>query len=144
MHANSHLLSLGLGLLALAGLACGTSGAKGTAGAGASSGKKGSGPAPIFDGVGTADALSPTEVAVSWSDAINGQGDPNPNLIVYLVFRAFDPATVLLESSLIHETAPGVTSFVDRGVPPSTTIFYRVVAVDPAGRRSTSARLATG
>jgi len=143
MRANSHLLSLGLGLLALAGLACGTGGVTGTAGAGASSGKKGSGPAPIFDGVGTAGALSPTEVAVSWSDAINGQGDPNPQSIVYRVFRAFDSATVLLESSLVQVTAPGVTSFVDRGLPPTATIFYRVVAVDPAGRRSTSARLAT-
>jgi len=143
MRAKSHLLSLSLGLLALAGLACGSGGASGTAGAGASSGKKGSGPAPIFAGVGTADALSPTEVAVSWSDAINGQGDPNPNLMVYHVFRAFDSGTVLLESSLIHVTPPGVTSFVDRDVPPSTTIFYRVVAFDPAGRRSTSARLAT-
>jgi len=118
-----------LGLAALLVPACGTSGG-GTAGTGGATGQ-----GPVFPGVGNADAISPTEILVFWSDAFSSTGG-NSASMVYKVFRATDPVAVLLETQPIHTTAPGVTAYLDTGLQPFTTYYYRVVAMDSAGRES--------
>ncbi|HEX9794154.1 MAG TPA: hypothetical protein VGC54_09255 [Planctomycetota bacterium] len=63
--------------------------------------------------------------------------------MIYQIYRGADAATALLESSLVGRTPPGVTAFVDTGLPSFTTLYYRVAAIDPAGGRTNSALIAT-
>ncbi len=122
---------------ALLAASCGGSGGSGSTSAGATNN---GGVLPTFPGIGTADAISPTEVLVSWPDAIGGTANSSANMR-YRVFRGFDNASVLLSNALVHETGAGVTSFVDRGLPPFTTIYYRVEAVDTRGNVASSSRV---
>ncbi|RMH03695.1 MAG: hypothetical protein D6702_05245 [Planctomycetota bacterium] len=124
-----------IALLALVPAACSGSGNAGGVNPGATG--LGGGILPTFTGVASADAISPTEALVSWPDAIGGSANSSATM-VYRVYRAFDQASVLLPSALIHETDPGVTSYIDTGLPPFTTVFYRVEAVDSLGNVATN------
>ncbi|KAA3609548.1 MAG: hypothetical protein DWQ01_09470 [Planctomycetota bacterium] len=125
--------------MVLVPIACGGSGSGRTARLGAGA----AGLPPFFTGVGSAEAISPTEVVVSWSDAIDQVGEPNTQSMIYRVYRAFDPASVLLESALIGTTDPGITSFVDIDAIPFTTHYYRVEAINTLGNQTTSLTSAT-
>ncbi len=122
--------TLALIALALLPVSCGSGGGSGSASAGATG--SGNGVLPTFPGIGTADAISPTEVLVSWPDAIGGSQNASQNM-KYRVFRAFDAASVQLAAALVHETGAGITTYVDSGLPPFTTVFYRVEALDTQG-----------
>lgn len=140
MQTSSRRLVAAALLAVLASLACGPSGGSSSAASGAASG---AGSPPLFGGIGTADAISPTEVVLSWPAAVNPTGAPNPGSMLYRIYRAFDPQTVQLESAFLHQTPAGVTSYADKGLPPFTTIYYRVVAVNTRGLRSNSSAVAS-
>ncbi len=124
-----------LALVALLPLSCGGGSSSGNAAAGASG--TGGGVLPTFSGIGAANAISPAEVLVSWPDAIGGSKSSSRTMI-YRVYRAFDVASVMLPTALVYQTAAGVTTHVDRGLPPFTTVYYRVEAVDSQGNVATN------
>ncbi len=135
-----------LGLVALIPVACGGSGATATASAGATSGI---GIPPAFEGVGSADAISPTEVVVSWPKAIGGSNSAS-NQMRYRIYRGIGPSgptTVLQPTALVHSTGPGELNWVDNdngaGLPPYTTIYYRVEAIDSDGDVARNALVTT-
>lgn len=136
------LLSLPFLLLASLALACGSS-AGGRAAAGATGGTGGgTGSPPLFAGVAAADAISAREVVLSWPDARNAVGDPGSANMLYRIYRAFDPASVQLESAFLAQIGPGITTYADTDAPAFTTIYYRVVAVNSRGAWSTSTAIA--
>lgn len=108
--------------------ACSNSSGSRNAG-GTASANAGGSSAPVFAGVGSADAISPTEIVVSWSDATGATGGNSASMI-YRIYRAFDAASVLVANTPIFETPPGVTTFVDTNAVPYTTHFYRVEAIN--------------
>ncbi len=124
-----------IALIAVLPLSCGGSGGSSSTTSGATGG--GGGILPTFPGIGAADAISPTEVLVAWPDAVGGSASSSRTMI-YRVYRAFDQASALLPTSLIHETLAGVTSHVDSGLPPFSTVYYRVEAVDSQGNVATN------
>ncbi len=132
---------LGLALLSVSLAACG--GGSSAVGAPAVSGAGQATEDIRFAGVASADAISPTEVVVTWPDALLLPNLNGAQFFRYRIYRAFDPDTVLLDSSLIATTDFGVTSYVDRDLPDYTTIYYRVVAVDVDDRFSLSNRVAS-
>lgn len=132
-----------LGLLALLPVACGSSGSGAGAAAGAASAGVGIGTSDIlFPGVTSADAINPSEVTVTWPNAVIAQTTGGSATMRYRIYRALDAETVLLDSSLVATTEPGVTSFVDVGLPDNTTLYYRVVALDTDERFSLSTSVA--
>lgn len=127
---------LALALAAFLPLGCGGTSASRTTTGPASGG----GVLPTFSGVGSASALSPTEILVSWPDAIGGASNSSATM-KYRVYRALDALSVQLSSALVHETKAGVTTFVDTGLPPFSTLYYRVEALDARGNLATSVRV---
>ena len=129
-------LLVALGVLVAILPACGSSGSSSTSTAGAGSGVGGGGGASglIFPGVGSADAISPTGVVVSWPAATNQSGGGSA-FVRYEVYRAFS-ANAVFNGQPIKTTGSGVTSFADNNVPPFTTVFYGVFAIDSAGNIS--------
>lgn len=126
-----------LSLLALLPVACGSSGSSTGGAIGAAATGAGIGTSDIlFAGITSADAINPSEVTVTWPNATIAQTLGGALTMRYNIYRALDPASVLLESSLIATTDPGVTSYVDTGLPDNTTLYYRVVAVDTDERFS--------
>lgn len=126
-----------LSLLALLPVACGSSGSSTGGALGAAATGAGLGTSDIvFPGITAADAINPSEVTVTWPNAVIAQTLGGSVTMRYRIFRALDPATVLLDSALIATTEPGVTSFVDTGLPDNTTLYYRVVALDTDERFS--------
>lgn len=126
-----------LSLLALLPAACGSSGSSAGAAAGAAAAGVGIGTSDIiFPGVTSANAINPSEVTVTWPNAVIAGTLGGSATMRYRIYRALDTATVLLDSALIATTEPGVTSFVDVGLPDNTTLYYRVVALDTDERFS--------
>lgn len=103
----------------------------------------GTGPAPSFLGIETADATSPTEVALAWSPASNASGPPDSDRMVYRIYRASSADAALTESALLATTAAGATSYLDVAATPFTAYFYRVEAVNSRGARSATRLLAS-
>ncbi len=133
-----------LSLLALLPVACGSSGTSTAGNAGAGAIGAGAGTTDIlFSGITAADAINPHEVTVAWPDAVIQPSLGGASTMRYRIYRALDAGTVQQESSLIATTAPGVTSFVDTGLPDNTTLFYRVVAVDTDERFSLTDSIAS-
>ena len=110
----------------------------------------------IFDGIGSADALSTTEIAITWPAATNVEGTPAA-LMLYHVYRfqlnpgmgqTFADVPAPSETNFTYLGSPqrGATSFVDNGIieqPGTSTfsgtnVFYWVRAEDPQGRKSLS------
>lgn len=134
MSTQTIRFALCLGLLALVSAACGSSGDS----SGTSSG--GAGDAIIlFQGVGQVSPISPTEVTVTWAAASSSDG--LPRIFTYRVYRAFTLQEAMAGGDLRIQTAPGVTSYVDTALPPYTTVYYRVVAVDSDGDVSLSSKV---
>ncbi len=83
---------------------------------------------PVFGGAASAVASNAQTVVVSWTaatDNVTPQGS-----IFYLVYRSALPGGPF---ALHATTAAGATSFTDGGRTPSTTLYYRVHAVDGSG-----------
>ncbi len=158
MMARFFQITLSAVLVGLISVGCGGD----DGGAGFASGAFGSSSGPpdssgmIFDGVGAADALSDTEIAISWPSATNVEGTPAA-LMIYHVFRylplpgeSFDsvppPSEVTPGWNLIsgNGTPPGVTSFIDTGLFGGISSFFWVRAEDPQGRKSLSLVVAGG
>ncbi len=132
------LLLAGAALLAAACNNGSPGGAAAAAGA-----QAGSGLPPLFAGIGTADAISPTEVVVSWSPAVNGNGSGGAENMRYLIYHNTSLEGLQRNQFLVHETAPGATSFVHTDLKPFETHYYKVVAVDPSGQKSLSDAIAS-
>ncbi|MFK5956694.1 MAG: hypothetical protein QM477_09645 [Planctomycetota bacterium] len=130
--------------MALLPVACGSSGtssALGGIGAGANAGA-GLGTSDIlFAGILAADAINPNEVTVTWPDAVILPSLGGAITMRYQVYRALNAEAAQLESSLVFTTEPGVTSFVDVGLPDNTTLYYRVVALDTDERFSLTTKV---
>ena len=94
-----------------------------------------------FSGVALADALSPTEVFVSWSDAVLLPNSVGAGAMIYRIYRSDTEEGAKTATVPVHVTTAGVTAWVDTGLQPFTTYFYRVVAVDPDLRTSISDRV---
>ena len=143
---RSALKITALSLTALLPVACGPSGASANAIGGVNAGANngaGLGTSEIlFTGVLAADAINPNEVTVTWTDAVILPSLGGAGTMRYQVFRALDAETVQQDSALVATTEPGVTSFVDTGLPDNTTLFYRVVALDTDERFSLTAAVA--
>ena len=74
------------------------------------------GNALIFEGIGTADALSPTEVALSWPAATEQDGS-GARTMIYHIYRSFDSAENAREGTPFYTSNPGETSYVDSDLP---------------------------
>lgn len=117
--------------------ACGPGGSKVSLGLGAAAADAGQPTTDIrFEGISTADAINPNEVTLSWQPAVIVSTGAGSEQMRYHVYRGLTEALAQLDSSFIGTTDQGADSFVDAGLPDSTTIFYRVVAMDVDERTS--------
>jgi hypothetical protein len=135
------LTSSAIGLLALLPLSCGSGSSSSSVGAGATV----AGQANlniVFAGISAADAINPFEVTLSWPSAVVQPTLQGAAGMRYRIYRGLTADAALLEANLVATTDPGVTSFIDRGLPDNTTLFYRVVAVDTDNRVSISEKVA--
>jgi hypothetical protein len=94
-----------------------------------------------FPGISLADALGPTEVFLSWPDAVLLPNLVGAQAMRYRIFRGATQQEAADATDAVYETGPGVTAWVDTGLDPFTTYYYRVVAVDTNERTSLSARV---
>jgi phosphodiesterase/alkaline phosphatase D-like protein len=72
---------------------------------------------------------------------------PESDVARYFVFRSERPDTPLSQLQPIAEVKPGgfyLEHYMDRGLTPGTTYYYRVVAEDWASHRQPSSLVATG
>jgi titin len=70
----------------------------------------------------TASSSSPTQVDLTWTDVADETG--------YRVERSYDGVTGWMT---VGTTGKDVTTFSDTGLPPSTTVYYRVFATNAGG-----------
>ncbi len=139
---RSALPCFSLAILALIP-ACGSGGSQASLTAGSSSADAGQPTLDIlFSGISTADAINPNEVTLSWQAASLVSTGSGSDKMRYHVYRGLTEAATQLESSLIATTGQGAISFIDSGLPDSTTIFYRVVALDTDERTSITTQVA--
>lgn len=92
----------------------------------------------VFSGIGSANANSPREVVISWSEAVLRPDLNGSEGMRYRIYRGNTAAETLSDGALIATTDAGVTSYVDTGLPDNTTLYYRVVAIDSDERYSRS------
>ena len=124
--------------------ACGSGGSQVSLGLGAAAADAGQPTTDIlFEGISTADAIDPNEVTLSWQPAILVSTGSGSSQMRYHVYRGLSEALAQLDSSFIGTTNQGADSFVDAGLPDSTTIFYRVVAMDVDERTSITTEVAS-
>jgi hypothetical protein len=124
--------------------ACGSGGSQTNLGVGAASADAGQPTTDIrFEGVSTADAINPSEITLSWQPAVIVSTGSGSEQMRYHVYRGLTEALAQLDSSFIGTTNQGADSFVDAGLPDSTTIFYRVVAMDIDERTSITTEVAS-
>lgn len=135
------LTSSAIGLLALLPLSCGSASSSSSIGAGATV----AGQANlniVFAGIAAADAINPNEVTLNWPSAVIQPTLQGAAGMRYNIYRGLTADEALIEANLVATTGPGVTSYIDRGLPDNTTLFYRVVAVDTDNRVSISEKVA--
>jgi len=94
-----------------------------------------------FPGISLADSLGPTEVFLSWPDAVLLPNLVGAQAMRYRIFRGATQQEAANATDAVYETGPGVTAWVDTGLDPFTTYYYRVVAVDTNERTSLSTRV---
>lgn len=88
--------------------------------------------APVFSGLSSAAALSPSQIALTWAPASDDTA--NPGQIVYEICRSHVPGQCAV-SFTATKTAQGVTSRTIGGLTPGRTYFFVVRARDLAGNR---------
>jgi hypothetical protein len=135
----------------------------GSAASGATGGAA-SGDPILFAGIGSADALSPTEVAMSWMAATEFDGS-GARSMTYHIYRSYTSAADTQIGEPIFTTGPGDTSYVDGDlsiplnpdvddidgdgdfteltVPYSRTVYYRVVAENAFGQLGATTTVAS-
>lgn len=90
---------------------------------------------PVFSGLSSATAVSPTEAQLSWSPASDNL--TTSSNVYYLVFISQTPGGQNY-STPSFTTSPGATSFRVTGLSPCSTYFITVKAVDERGNRDTT------
>ncbi len=90
---------------------------------------------PVFAGLGSATAVSDTQIQLNWEAASDNETAPND--IVYHIYRSSISGSYNFGSP-VHTTSPGATSFTVGGLSPSSTHYFVVRAQDAAGNRDTN------
>lgn len=90
---------------------------------------------PAALGLPTVTSLGPGSVQVSWSPS------NAPDLAGYLVLRSSSPDGPFVQLNLVPASN---TTYVDEGLVPGATYYYRVVAVDRSGNPSSPSPIASG
>ena len=98
----------------------------------------------VFSGVSTVDALNPEEILVAWPDAVLLPNLTGAAGIRYRIYRGTSVTEAQLSTTILHETNPGTTAWVDTTIDAFATYFYKVVAVDTDERTSLSLRVTSG
>jgi hypothetical protein len=141
---RSALTCFSLAMVALLPAACGPGGSNVSFAAGAASADAGQPSTDlVFGGISTADAINPNEITLSWQPAILASTGSGASQMRYHVYRGLTEELAKQESGFVATTDQGVDSFIDSGLPDSTTIFYRVVAMDAEERTSITTEVAS-
>ena len=131
-------------MMALLPAACGPGGSKVSFATGAASADAGNPSTDVlFGGVSTADAINPNEITLSWQPALLASTGSGASQMRYHIYRGLSEELAKQESSFVATTDAGVDSFIDSGLPDSTTIYYRVVAMDTEERTSITTEVAS-
>lgn len=89
----------------------------------------------------TAGSPSFSSILLTWSPADDGAGGTTSSQMVYRIYRSTSASVSTSGTPLVSLT--GTTSYTNSGLVSNTTYYYRVIAEDIAGNRSSSSNEAS-